>query len=412
MAAPCVSVRPLRRRHVSSKCLLRVAYSRHLPGRHERTPNPEFQNFLRVFFVKLFQYIKTTLILPAWYDFVVLMHIISIGQLVLATIYHRHIGVDGTHVHDPTKDLKGINQTLSFVDESVLLIATEWQLVCTIALTVAILFLLIHAHRPITFRFARPSGTNEFAAVSSSQGYREHMEDKACLIPPNDDHKDRGFYAVFDGHKGVKAARYAAENLHSLVLSNPSSADGLAHAITTLDKQWLASSPADDDGTTVIAALVDNGRLLIANVGDSRAVLCTRRGLAVPLSIDHKLTVASEVAQVNARGGTVKWNSGCLRVNGELNMSRSVGDRTLKQWITSDADVQMRAIAEEDEFCILASDGLWDVVSNQQACDCVRAKRTPQQASKALVDLALAYGSRDNVTCLVINLAPFHRLSL
>eukprot|EP00899_Mesostigma_viride_P020482 jgi/Mesvir1/28435/Mv15858-RA.2 len=125
-------------------------------------------------------------------------------------------------------------------------------------------------------------------------------------------------------------------------------------------------------GTTANVAIVGPRQLIVANCGDSRAVLC-RSGTAVPLSLDHKPDRADEAARIAAAGGHVLYFNG-YRVLGVLAMSRAIGDVSLKPYVIPEPEVTVVDREEGDEFLILATDGLWDVVSNQEACDLARSK--------------------------------------
>ncbi|EMS49456.1 putative protein phosphatase 2C 53 [Triticum urartu] len=90
---------------------------------------------------------------------------------------------------------------------------------------------------------------------------------------------------------------------------------------------------------------------------------------------DHSLTPnrEDEYARIEALGGKViQWNG--YRVLGVLAMSRSIGDRYLKPYIIPVPEVTVVARAREDECLILASDGLWDVLSNEEVCDAARKR--------------------------------------
>ena len=129
-------------------------------------------------------------------------------------------------------------------------------------------------------------------------------------------------------------------------------------------------------GCTANVAIITKSHLICANAGDSRAVLC-RKGKAVPLSRDHKPNDAGERERITAAGGFVSQaQNGHFRVNGNLNLSRSLGDlkykgdaklAAAKQVITAEPDVMKVArVPEEDEFVVLACDGVWDCMSNQE----------------------------------------------
>ena len=85
---------------------------------------------------------------------------------------------------------------------------------------------------------------------------------------------------------------------------------------------------------------------------------------AVPLSIDHKPNTREERTRIEDAGGVVVW-AGTWRVGGVLAVSRAFGDRPLKRYVIPTPDIRDEQLQPEDEALILASDGLWDVVSNQ-----------------------------------------------
>lgn len=139
---------------------------------------------------------------------------------------------------------------------------------------------------------------------------------------------------------------------------------------------------ADNVGCTGICVLVRQEDIVAGNAGDSRAVLC-RAGQAVELSFDHKPASEIEKSRIEAAGGYLEDTPGGARVNGNLNLSRAIGDLEYKkrqdlppdqQIICSTPDVLIKEIVPEDEFLILACDGIWDVMTNQEAVDFVRPR--------------------------------------
>merc|ERR1711939_229485 len=142
--------------------------------------------------------------------------------------------------------------------------------------------------------------------------------------------------------------------------------------------------------------------LYTANVGDARIVLC-RNGKALRLSYDHKGSDENEGKRITKAGGLILNN----RVNGVLAVTRALGDSYLKDLVTGHPYTTETVIQpDQDEFLILACDGLWDVCSDQEAVDLVRNVHDPQQASKALVDHALARFSTDNLSVMVVRFDP------
>ncbi|KAG1679125.1 hypothetical protein FOA52_000480 [Chlamydomonas sp. UWO 241] len=169
-------------------------------------------------------------------------------------------------------------------------------------------------------------------------------------------------------------------------------------------------------GSTAVTAVICRSTLWVASVGDSRAVLC-RGGAAVALTEDHKPEREDEAARVQAAGGRILFNRGA-RVGGVLAMTRALGDHHLRcSGVVAEPDVSVTARDRvHDEFLLLASDGLWDVMSNQEAVNlasrCLEraaargAKRSAacRVASTVLSRAALERGSRDNVTVAVVDL--------
>jgi len=137
--------------------------------------------------------------------------------------------------------------------------------------------------------------------------------------------------------------------------------------------------PGRDSGCTCILALYQRERnqILAANIGDSRCVV-SRAGKAMELSEDHKPEDEIELKRITNAGGFLTDDG---RVKGGLNLSRAFGDHMYKdndklhlkdQMITAHPDIRHYDVTKEDEFMILACDGIWNVMTNQEAIDFVR----------------------------------------
>ncbi|KAK7811965.1 putative protein phosphatase 2c 9 [Quercus suber] len=90
------------------------------------------------------------------------------------------------------------------------------------------------------------------------------------------------------------------------------------------------------------------------------------------------------------------------RVNGQLAVSRAFGDKSLKSHLRSDPDIQETLVDANTELLILASDGLWKVMPNQEAVDIARRIKDPQKAAKQLTAEALKRDSKDDISCVVV----------
>ncbi|KAM0846319.1 hypothetical protein ACQ4PT_055735 [Festuca glaucescens] len=287
-------------------------------------------------------------------------------------------------------------------------------------------------------------------------GRRREMEDAVAVAPPflagkaeasgdgdvdagyGDDGQE-GFFAVYDGHGGSRVAEACRERMHVVLAeevrrlrcrgdewrSAAAEEDGarwkeaMAACFARVDGEVGAADDGGEQtvGSTAVVAVVGPRRIVVANCGDSRAVL-SRGGAPVPLSSDHKPDRPDELERVEAAGGRViNWNG--YRILGVLATSRSIGDYYLKPYVIAEPEVTVMDRTDKDEFLILASDGLWDVVSNDVACKIARnclngraASKYPESVSGStaadaaalLVDLAISRGSKDNISVVVVEL--------
>lgn len=281
----------------------------------------------------------------------------------------------------------------------------------------------------------------------SACGRRREMEDAMTILPSFADDGRLHFFGVYDGHGGPHAALLCRDRLHGIlkteIMSEPGTAvieeaqwqRALVSAFLRMDNEvgGLCSEndtagenevkAPDTVGSTAVVAIVGSEQIVLANCGDSRAVL-SRGGEAIPLSADHKPNRADEMARIEAAGGRVIfWNG--YRVMGVLATSRSIGDRYLKPYVIPVPDVTFSPRCPDDECLILATDGLWDVVSNEMACDIARRclsgrlvrkrgkglssavaveENPAAMAAALLTKLAFARGSSDNISVVVVDL--------
>mmetsp|Transcript_5699 Transcript_5699/g.10219 ORF Transcript_5699/g.10219 Transcript_5699/m.10219 type:complete len:550 (-) Transcript_5699:56-1705(-) len=246
--------------------------------------------------------------------------------------------------------------------------------------------------------------------VCAVQGPRVSMEDRFSVVGKLSCEPYYSYYAVFDGHGGSSVAEECAESLHetlqasikSFGIENPEAA--LTDAFETFDTQVRAQQTTNRDslvGSTAVVAVLGETECYLANVGDSRALLVQKgSGNVVQLSRDHKPSTEEEKHRIEAAGGTVKDN----RVDGILSMSRAIGDQILSKYVIATPQVTIRKFSAEDEYLVLGSDGLWDIVKNNNVASIVKCSATPQVAADALVAASSSAHSNDNITVVVISL--------
>mmetsp|Transcript_43031 Transcript_43031/g.105204 ORF Transcript_43031/g.105204 Transcript_43031/m.105204 type:complete len:524 (-) Transcript_43031:107-1678(-) len=254
---------------------------------------------------------------------------------------------------------------------------------------------------------------NPSYGYSMVQGRRDYMED--FTFAHVDMTKQGGsstcFFGVFDGHSGKRAAAWAKDklwdNVQAELVKGVQPPEALKNAFLATDREFLLKAKKDRwmDGCTVSTALLIGKDLYVANAGDSRTILC-RGSEAVPMSQDHKPDRPSERRRIVQAGGSVIF-VGCARVNGVLATSRGFGDKDLKQWVSAEPEVTQRTLSPGDDTLILATDGLWDVLTNSETAQLVaREGGNVKQAAKALTREALRLGSMDNISALVVDLRP------
>ncbi|KAH9415371.1 Protein phosphatase 1L, partial [Dermatophagoides pteronyssinus] len=270
---------------------------------------------------------------------------------------------------------------------------------------------------------------SERSGAYSIQGRRHNMED--CFRIHNQIGLELGieYYAVFDGHGGQNAAIHADKEIYdsivrriknhvyhqdseqmcsekklssSLMIGEQQQSKSentcdiqtnnnrfasltmsemkkiLNEEIISVDKQLVETFQrrSDISGSTALIAirLLQSNKLLVANVGDSRGILCDSKGATIPLSFDHKPYQLKEYRRILEAGGYISLK-GVYRVNGILAISRALGDYPLKdnRLIIPDPDILTFDLNElKPKFMIMATDGFWDTFSNENAVQFVQ----------------------------------------
>ena len=305
--------------------------------------------------------------------------------------------------------------------------------------------------------------------AAAMQGWRASMEDAHSAHIELEAEPNIAFFGVYDGHGGAEVAHYCQQNLHTAFIQTDSFARGdykqaLRDSFLQMDVQMFSdegrrelaeydsnvslsdadfkgklkqqgtlvgglgdigntsefssgSNDADTQaGTTCVVGVVAENTLYCANAGDSRGVLC-RQGQAIEMSEDHKPVNEKERQRIQNAGGFVQDG----RVNGSLALSRAIGDVEFKQTkqldaknqiVTAEPDVRTFTLQPTDEFFMLACDGIWDVLGNQEAIDFTRSQlqqgKNPKDIAEELCDRCLASNTSgngagcDNMTVLIV----------
>jgi serine/threonine protein phosphatase PrpC len=254
-------------------------------------------------------------------------------------------------------------------------------------------------------------------SVYCKRGRREAIEDRYSAVVDLQGDEKQGYFGIFDGHGGSKAAEFAAENLNKNIMNEIGQSEGLEDVVESVKLGYLKTD-ADflnkdlKGGSCCVTALIRNGNIIISNAGDCRAVICDN-GIAKALTSDHRPSREDEKSRIESLGGYVDFCHGILRIQGSLAVSRGIGDAHLKKWVIAEPETQILSITSESEFLILASDGLWDKVSNQESVDIARSfcinvdKPDPLSACKRLAEVSASRGSTDDTSVMIIQLGRF-----
>ena len=241
--------------------------------------------------------------------------------------------------------------------------------------------------------------------VSCMQGWRIDMEDDHTIEIDYIDDSKSCFLAVFDGHGGTNVAKYSAANLYKIFPKLDPYVIGDYHAAlkrsfldTDVKMQEDEAMHQDSSGATAVVVYIKDNKVYCANAGDSRAIL-SEGGEVFELSHDHKPNNGPEHQRINKAGGYVEFN----RVNGNLALSRALGDFTYKQnnslipeeqIVTADPEIIEKEMSENDEFIVLACDGIWDCMTNEEVLEYVRDRlaegKQPHIICEEIMDHCLA----------------------
>ena len=244
---------------------------------------------------------------------------------------------------------------------------------------------------------------------------REKMEDFHTIIPQLTSNPPTSYFAIFDGHSGDQPARYCKENLHKILLKNLNLTKfnydkSLHNSFQEIDNEISKKNFPNESGTTATVILIyqkynntlkkNEKYITCANVGDSKCYLVKQNSL-IKISKDHNCNDKNEVDRIKKNGGMVF--SG--RVFGSLMLTRSIGDREMKNYgVCSIPSINTFKINYDEVFIIIASDGVWDVVNEESLLNVCKENLNCEELSKKIIQLSLEYDSTDNVSCVVVKL--------
>ncbi|OWK06867.1 PPM1K [Cervus elaphus hippelaphus] len=237
------------------------------------------------------------------------------------------------------------------------------------------------------------------------------------------------YFAVYDGHGGPAAADFCHTHMEKCILDLLPKEENLETVLTLafleIDKTFARHAHLSADatlltsGTTATVALLRDGiELVIASVGDSRAILC-RKGKPMKLTIDHTPERKDEKERIKKCGGFVAWNSlgqphlhhadDSFLVLTTDGINFMVNSQEICDFVNQchDPNEAAHAVTEQlhhadDSFLVLTTDGINFMVNSQEICDFVNQCHDPNEAAHAVTEQAIQYGTEDNTTAVVV----------
>lgn len=232
-------------------------------------------------------------------------------------------------------------------------------------------------------------------SIASLKGQRTSNEDRHnIVIEPHIQ-----LVGIYDGHGGSFVSEYLSTVIPAYYVNTQSLTQSHVNKIHNIIQSKLESKyykQAYTAGSTCLIVIRKQNQLEIVNLGDSRCVLC-KNNIAIPLTKDHKPNWPDEYNRITGLGGTIYQDGEDYRI-GALSVSRSFGDFDNAPYIEHKPDLFTHQITTQDQFLIIACDGLWDVMSNQDAVNYILINKcNAHQLAQHAIDI----GSSDNVSVIV-----------
>lgn len=245
-------------------------------------------------------------------------------------------------------------------------------------------------------------------------GKRQKNEDRLDFQEDN----DKYFFAVYDGHGGKHVSSYLTKNMNKYFMNKKISTGYVDKVFSKIENKLLDHKFAHECGSTALLLILDKKKknnTRIVNLGDCRAILGNKYNMAIQLTIDHKPDYYKERQRISKMGKTPVFDDddNNWRIEG-YSLSRAFGDNNYKT-ISSKPDIYNYILSSKDKFLIMACDGLWDVMSNQDAINFVNkymeeknfklrniSSKSHDNVAYALANYAIKLGSYDNVSLFII----------
>ena len=260
-------------------------------------------------------------------------------------------------------------------------------------------------------------------------GKRDKNEDELDIINnlnnKNIDYHNCLYLSIFDGHGGDKISKYLKNNLSKYLINNNIESFNISKDYSKyiikiyekIQKELINNNvKANTMGSTSLTSLIyqknNINYLKIINLGDCRAILCNKYNIGIQLSIDHKPDKPNELLRIKKIGGIIEYSKNDdPRISG-LSVSRCFGDLDCN-YISQIPDIYDYKL-KNDKFIVMACDGLWDVLSNQDVVDFIIKElwnikdikdyinKSEKNIANKLGEYAISKGSMDNISVIII----------
>ena len=230
----------------------------------------------------------------------------------------------------------------------------------------------------------------------------DYMEDCALSINCFNKESYRHLFCIFDGHGGNVTAKLCVKKFPEIfrkcLLESPFDYEMALKKSFYLMDQEIEKIKATEVGNTATIVFINNRLLYCANVGDSSCALIGKTNEFI--TTEDKCTNKNEMKRIEKEGGTIIDD----RLGGILAVSRGLGDFDLKsKGLTCEPHITKKLIDHNINYCVLASDGVWDVLSPDEVAKITQTHKIDEMAKK-IVETAMDRGSEDNISCIVVEL--------
>ena len=254
---------------------------------------------------------------------------------------------------------------------------------------------------------------DNLTSMSSNYKYSEYLDQNAefcdymedCAVSINNFNKEsyRHLFCIFDGHGGNITAKLCVKKFPEIfrkcLLESPFDYEmALKKSFYLMDKE-IEKLKALEVGNTATVVFINNKLLYCANVGDSSCALLGKTNEFI--TTEDKCTNKKEIKRIEKEGGKIIDG----RLGGILAVSRGLGDFDLKsKGLICEPHIIKRLIDHNLNYCVLASDGVWDVLNPDEVAKIAEKNKKIDNLARIIVETAIDRGSEDNISCIVVEL--------